>query len=93
MSKPDTISVEDLADPEEGAVWRELPRTWGIRRRLKLTIEQFAERYRIPAEMVRAWEAGTATPDAVAEAYLKVIAVRPDEVATALGGGHRGAAE
>ncbi len=93
MSKNATVSVEDLDDPEEGAVWRELPRTWGIRRRLKLTVEQFAERYRIPAETVRAWEAGTASPDAVAEAYLRVIALRPAEVAAALSESVREAAE
>jgi hypothetical protein len=77
-----TIStVEALDDAEAGAVWRELPRSFGLRRRLKLTVEAFAERYDIPADLVRAWEAGTATPDAVADAYLRAIAARPDEVA------------
>ena len=93
MSKPVTICVEELTDPEEGAVWRELPRTKGIRRRLKLTVEQFAERYCIPAELVRSWETGTATPDTVAEAYLRVIAAQPAEVAAALGSGRKVAAE
>ena len=93
MSKLATSSVEDLADPEEGAVWRELPRSWGIRRRLKLTVEQFGERYRIPAETVRAWEAGTVLPDPVAEAYLRAIAGNPDAVAAALGTSRRAAAE
>ena len=93
MNKPDTKSVEDLLDPEEGAVWRELPRSFGIRRRLKLTLEQFAERYCISVETARAWEAGTATPDAVADAYLRVIAREPEAVARAVAPGGKVAAE
>ena len=94
MSDTTTISIDDLDDPEEGAVWRRMPRTRGIRRRLKLTPEQFAERFGIPADMVRAWEAGTAKPDAVAEAYLRVIAREPEVVAAALAtGGVKEAAE
>ena len=87
MNDTTTISIDDLDDPEEGAVWRELPRTWGIRRRLKLTPEQFAVRFGIPADMVRAWEAGMAKPDAVAEACLRVIAHVPEVVAAALATG------
>ena len=93
MNTHATISVEDLDDPEEGAVWRELPRSFSTRRRLKLTVEQFGERYRIPVETLRAWVAGTATPDAVAEAYLLVIARAPEAVADALGVGKKAAAE
>ena len=84
MNKHATISVEDLDDPEEGAVWRELPRSFSTRRRLKLTVEKFGERYRIPVETLRAWEAGTEKLDAVAEAYLRAIAGNPEAVAAAL---------
>ena len=93
MNSSDTKSVEALADPEEGAVWRELPRSFGIRRRLKLTVEQFAERYCIPVETARAWEAGTMTPDAVAEAYLRAIAREPEAVARAVAAGRQDTAE
>ena len=93
MSTPFTISLDDLENPEEGAVWRRMPRSRVLRRTLRLSIEQFGERYRIPVETLRAWEAGTATPDVVAEAYLRAIAGNPDAVATALEAGQRAAAE
>ena len=93
MNTTTMIEVDDLEDPEEGAVWRRLPRSFSTRRRLKLTVEQFGERYRIPVETLRAWEAGTAAPDAVAEAYLLVIARAPEAVADALGAGKKAAAE
>ena len=93
MNKPDTSNVEALVDPEDGAEWRELPRTWGIRRRLKLSVEQFAERFRIPVELVKAWEAGTTKPDTVADAYLRVISLKPEVVVKALGSEQRTAAE
>ena len=81
MSNPNTKCVDDLEDPEESAVWRRLPRSFSTRRRLTLTVEQFAERYRIPVETLRAWEAGTADPDAVAEAFLLAIARDPEALA------------
>lgn len=84
MSTRGTISVEDLEDPEAGAVWREMPRSFTTRRRLKLTVEEFAGRYGLPVDMLRAWEAGTAKPDAVAEAFLLAIAREPDVIAKAL---------
>jgi hypothetical protein len=84
MSKRGTISVEDLEDPEAGAVWRELPRSFTTRRRLKLTVEEFAGRYRLRVDVLRAWETGTAKPDAVAEAFLLAIAREPDVIAKAL---------
>jgi hypothetical protein len=84
MSKRGTISVEDLEDPEAGAVWREMPRSFTTRRRLKLSVEEFAARYQLPVDVLHAWEAGTAQPDAVAEAFLLAIAREPDVIAKAL---------
>ena len=84
MSKQTTIKVDEIENPEEGAVWRRMPRSFSIRRRLKLTVEEFSERYRIPAELQRAWEAGTAKPDAVAEAFMLAIAREPELLAQAL---------
>ena len=85
MSNQRTISIDDLEDPEEGAVWRRLPRSYSTRRRLKLTVEQYSERYRIPVPLLRAWEDGTAVPDAVAEALMLAIARDPEGLAKALG--------
>jgi hypothetical protein len=84
MSGLSTKLIEDLDDPEEGAVWRRMPRSFSTRRRLKLTVEEYAERYRIPAELQRAWEAGTAKPDAVAEAFMLAIAREPELMAKVL---------
>jgi hypothetical protein len=84
MSETTLISVDDLEDPEEGAVWRKVPRSRVLRRWMKLTVEEFAERYGLPADVLRAWEDGTAQPDAVAEAFLLAIAREPDVIAKAL---------
>ena len=93
MTKPTTTAIDDLDDPETDVAWRRLPRTFGIRRRLKLTIEEFAARFQIPAERVRAWEDGQTAPDAAANAYLRVIAHDPERVAAVLAGGAKAAAE
>ena len=58
--------------------YRRLPRSWGIRRRLGLTQEQFAEKFQIPVGTVRDWEQGRVEPDQAAKAYLKVIAHNPE---------------
>jgi hypothetical protein len=84
MTEPGTTRIDDLEDPEEGAVWREMPRSFTVRRRLKLSVEEFAERYWLPADLLHAWEAGTATPDAVARAFLLAIAREPELIAQAL---------
>ncbi len=55
-----------------------------IRRALQLTQEEFAARYHIPLGTLRDWEQGRSEPDQTARAYLKVIAVAPDAVHTAL---------
>jgi hypothetical protein len=93
MSKTTTTAIDGLDDPEAGVVWRRLPRTFGIRRRLKLSVEEFAARFQIPADMVRAWEDGRSTPDAAAVTYLRLIAHDPDRVAAVLAGGVKAAAE
>src|SRR6266576_2398213 len=64
--------------------YRQLPRSWGIRRRLGLTQEQFAEKFQIPVGTVRDWEQGRVEPEHAAKAYLKVIAHNPDVVLAAL---------
>jgi putative transcriptional regulator len=62
-----------------------------LRQKLKLSRAEFAARYHIPIEAVRAWEQGTLQPDAVAEALLHLISVDPEGVAGELS--HLAAAE
>jgi hypothetical protein len=66
MSKWIVTAIDGLDDPEYGVIWRRMPQAFGIRRWLKLTIEEFAERFQIPADVVRAWEDGLTTPDEAA---------------------------
>ncbi len=56
-------------------------RVAGIRRKLKLTRERFAQRYRIPVQTIRAWERGMEKPDEAHDAYLTVISREPELVA------------
>ena len=55
-----------------------------LRRRLRLTQEEFAARYAIPLGTLRDWEQGRSAPDAATAAYLKVIAADPARVAEVL---------
>lgn len=55
-----------------------------IRIRLKLSQEEFAERFRIPLGTLRDWEQGRKEPDAAARAYLTVIRRNPQAVLDAL---------
>jgi putative transcriptional regulator len=80
-----------MADPdarpwteEEWKTARPVPRTITMRRALKLSQEEFAARYHIPAGTLRDWEERRSEPDAVARAYLRVIAREPEIVRRAL---------
>jgi putative transcriptional regulator len=55
-----------------------------IRRALKLTQEEFSQRFHIPLGTLRDWEQGVTTPDQSARAYLTVIARNPEAVQEAL---------
>jgi putative transcriptional regulator len=61
------------------------PRARLIRRAFGLSEEDFAARFHIPLATLRNWESGAVNPDAVANAYLTVIAVDPEGVSNALG--------
>jgi putative transcriptional regulator len=82
-----------LTDPDNPPMTQEqlraasrMPQVRVIRRALRLTQEEFAERYRIPIGTLRDWEQGRSQPDAPARAYLKVIATDPQGTAAALAG-------
>ena len=63
---------------------RRTPQVIVIRRALRLSQEEFAEKFQIPLGTLRDWEQGRKEPDAAARAYLKVIARNPAAVADAL---------
>ncbi len=48
-----------------------------LRRRLGLTQDGFADRYRIPRRLLQRWEAAELGPDGQALAYLRAIAREP----------------
>lgn len=85
------IEANALADPdnpplteEELARMRPLPRPKRIRERLKLTQEEFAERFEVPLGTLRDWEQGVSLPDRSARTLLRVIEQDPEAVAKAL---------
>ncbi len=63
---------------------RPVPQVKVMRRTLRLTQEQFADRFQIPLGTLRDWEQGRSEPDGTARAYLKVIRHEPDAVRRAL---------
>jgi putative transcriptional regulator len=85
------IEANALADPdnppitpEELARMRVFPHPKRIREKLKLTQEQFAERFEIPLGTLRDWEQGASYPDRAARTLLRVIEQDPEGVAKAL---------
>jgi putative transcriptional regulator len=63
----------------------ELPDVKAIRKKLRMSQQDFALAYRIPLATVKNWEQGRRTPDAPAAAYLLAIRRRPKEVMDAVG--------
>lgn len=55
-----------------------------VRLGLKLTQEEFAERFGLPLGTVRDWEQGAHRPDRAAQVLLRVIAKNPEAVMRAL---------
>jgi putative transcriptional regulator len=64
----------------------EIPDVAAIRARLKMTQEQFAQRYGLELASIRNWEHGRRKPDTAAISYLRVIANDPAAVEQALWG-------
>lgn len=65
---------------------RRVPAIRALRKKLKLTQQEFSERFHLPLGTVRDWEQGTHRPDRAAQVLLTVIARDPDAVARALEG-------
>jgi putative transcriptional regulator len=57
-----------------------------IRKQLKMSQQQFANAYYIPLSTLKGWEQGHRQPDAIASAFLSVIARLPDQIQKALQG-------
>ena len=70
---------------EELASMPRAPFVSTLRRRLRLTQEEFSARFAIPLGTLRDWEQRRSAPDATAQACLKVIAADPERVARAVG--------
>ena len=80
LSDPDNPPLTD----EELARMRPVPNARRIRERLKLTQEQFSERFEIPLGTLRDWEQGVSYPDRAARTLLRVIDKDPEAVVNAL---------
>ena len=87
----DEINAAALTDPdnpprtpEREKHLKRVPQVKVMRRALRLTQEEFAERFRIPLGTLRDWEQGKSEPDQAARAYLTVIGRNPKAVDDAL---------
>jgi putative transcriptional regulator len=96
----DEIERRALADPdavplreEDMARMRQTPRVKVIRRALRMTQEEFAERFGLSLATIRDWEQGRTEPDQASRTLLKLIARMPDQVEAALAAGRRSATE
>jgi putative transcriptional regulator len=80
LSDPDAQPLTE----EDFQRMKRTPRTVIFRRVMKLSQEEFSERFRIPLGTLRDWEQGRKEPDAAARAYLTVIGKNPQAVLDAL---------
>lgn len=70
--------------PVVSAEMTTLPTVRDLRRRARLTQQEFAARLGVPVETIRNWEQGKRMPRGPAQALLAVIAHAPDTVFAAL---------
>jgi putative transcriptional regulator len=74
------LAPEALPMPADGGP----PEVRALRRRARLTQQEFAARLGVPVETIRNWEQGKRAPRGPARALLAVIAHAPDTVFAAL---------
>jgi len=92
MAKKNSIVLEaDPGDPDDFPVNQAAldrahmgRRIRGLRNRLGLTQEGFAERYGIPLSAIRQYEIARTMPPPAVRAYLTIIEREPEMVARAL---------
>ena len=80
-SDPD---AQPLTDGQLARMQRGYPDVAGIRERLGLTQDEFAQAFNIPIGTLRDWEQRRKRPDAPARALLRVIEREPEAVRRAL---------
>ena len=85
----DEAEAAALADPDapplrEGQTMHPMAGAKRIRFRLRLSQEDFVNRFHIPLATLTAWERHELIPDAVAIAFLDAIAADPEGLAKAL---------
>jgi putative transcriptional regulator len=78
---PSAVPATTSAMPAEPTT---LPAVRDLRRRARLTQQQFAARLGVPVETIRNWEQGKRMPRGPARALLAVIAHAPETVFAAL---------
>jgi len=64
--------------PERLAKMTRRPQVYVMRRALRLSQEEFAERYQIPLGTLRDWEQHRSEPDGAAKPDLKAIRAEPE---------------
>jgi putative transcriptional regulator len=80
VSDPDCLPATE----EQLARARRVVNVRALRDSMKLTQEEFAERFGLPLGTIRDWEQGAHLPDRAAQVLLTVIARDPDAVVRAL---------
>ena len=85
----DEIEAAALADPNSPPLTgdrslRHMSAAKRVRFQLRLSRQEFADRYHIPLATLTAWERHELVPDAVATAFLDAIAADPEGLAKAL---------
>jgi putative transcriptional regulator len=72
--------IEDGEDPDFVPAIEDIFTPWVIRKRLKMTQEEFARALRIPVATLRNWEQGRNAIDPAARSLLIVLAKNPELV-------------
>jgi putative transcriptional regulator len=79
------VPLVPRSDPEQSSAGEGgTPEVRDLRRRARLTQQEFAARLGVPVETIRNWEQGKRAPRGPARALLAVIAHAPDTVFAAL---------
>ena len=95
MSNEEIVAAA-LADPDcpplmggDSLHRKQRPRSFVIRRALKVSQEEFSARYGIDLDTIRKWEAYELEPDSAARSLLRLIANDPVGTADSLAGRKR----
>ncbi len=81
MADPDA----QILTPEQLARSKPVSKVKALRRTLRMTQEEFADRFHLSLATLRDWEQGRSQPDQAASTYLEVIGRAPEAIMQALG--------